>query len=246
MKFFHQDKFKKLPDAILFDLDNTLYEYEPAHQSAQNAVKSKMIQMFSISTEDFDKLIIDAKKYTKDRLEGTASSHSRLLYFQQMLEIMGTGSQVLYALDFEQTYWRTFLAHSKLFEGVSEFLEEIRIFEIPIAIVTDLTAQIQFRKILYFNLDHHFDHIVTSEEAGCEKPCKTIFTLALNKLSVPESANVWMIGDHPAKDIQGAGDAVGAITLQKIHKAVIAGQADASFNHYDELTKLIKSLAEKE
>ena len=30
-------------------------------------------------------------------------------------------------------------------------------------IVTDLTAQIQFRKIVYFGLDHYFDHMVTSE-----------------------------------------------------------------------------------
>ena len=54
-------------------------------------------------------------------------------------------------------------------KGFSELLEEIRLLEIPIAIVTDMTAQIQFRKILYFNLDYYFDHVVTSEEAGCEK-----------------------------------------------------------------------------
>ena len=245
MKIFAQDKFKELPDAILFDLDNTLYEYQPAHLAAQNAVKNKMIQMFSLSNEDFDTIITQAKKYTKDRLEGTASSHSRLLYFQRMLEIMGTGSQLLYALDFEQTYWRTFLAHSELFDGVSELLEEIRLLEIPIAIVTDLTAQIQFRKILYFNLDYYFDYIVTSEEAGAEKPSETIFQLALNKLNVQESAATWMIGDHPDKDIRGAHNAIGAITLQKIHEGVVPGQADASFNHYSKLTKLIRELSDQ-
>ena len=245
MEFLTQDKFKKLPDAIFFDLDNTLYNYNPAHQSARGAVKNKMIQMFALSDGDFDELVARAKEYTKERLEGTASSHSRLLYFQRMLEIMGTGSQLLYALDFEQTYWRAFLAHAKLFEGVPELLEEIRLLEIPIAIVTDMTAQIQFRKILYFNLDHYFDHVVTSEEAGCEKPCETIFKLTLKKLNMQENATVWMIGDHPDKDISGAHNAIDAITLQKIHDGVVPGRADASFKHYGQLVKFVRELSEK-
>ena len=245
MEFLTQDKFKKLPDAIFFDLDNTLYDYNPAHRSAQSAVKNKMIQMFTLSARDFDELIAKAKEYTKGRLEGMASSHSRLLYFQRMLEMMGTGSQLLYALDFEQTYWRTFLSHAKLFEGVSELLEEIRLLEIPIAIVTDMTAQIQFRKILYFNLDYYFDHVVTSEEAGCEKPCETIFELTLKKLNIQKNATVWMIGDHPDKDISGSRNAIGAITLQKIHDGVVPGQADASFNHYSQLIKFVRKLSER-
>ena len=245
MEFLTQEKFKKLPDAIFFDLDNTLYDYNPAHRAAQGAVKNKMIQMFALSGGDFDELVAKAKEYTKGRLGGTASSHSRLLYSQRMLEMMGTGSQLLYALDFEQTYWRTFLAHARLFEGVSELLEEIRLLEIPVAIVTDMTAQIQFRKILYFNLDYYFDHVVTSEEAGCEKPCETIFQLTLNKLSMREDATVWMIGDHPDKDISGARDTIGAITLQKIHDGVVPGRADASFRHYGRLVKFVRVLSGK-
>ena len=34
-------------------------------------------------------------------------------------------------------------------------------FSIPMVIVTDLTAQVQFRKIVYFGLDHRFDFVVT-------------------------------------------------------------------------------------
>ena len=245
MRFLSQDRFKKLPDAIFFDLDNTLYNYNPAHQSALNAVKNKMIQKFALSGEDFDKLLAKAKEYTKERLEGTASSHSRLLYFQKMLELMGTGSQLLYTLDFEQTYWRTFLAKAKLFEGVFELLEEIRLLEIPIAIVTDMIAQVQFRKILYFNLDYYFDCVVTSEEVGCEKPCEAIFKSTLKKLNMQEGATVWMIGDHPDKDISGARNAIGAITLQKVHDGVVLGQADAFFNHYSQIIKFITTLSAK-
>jgi putative hydrolase of the HAD superfamily len=51
-------------------------------------------------------------------------------------------------LDFEQTYWRTFFSNSVLFDGVKELLDDIRLLGIPAAIVTDLTAQIRFRKVV--------------------------------------------------------------------------------------------------
>ena len=170
IKFFSKERFNRLPDAILFDTDNTLYPYAPAHAAAQRAVREKVVNTFSIKPDDFDKAFNDARQQVKTRLKHSAASHSRLLYMQRMLEIMGLGSQVLLALDFEQTYWRTFLSNAILFDEVKELLDDLRLLAIPTAIVTDLTAQIQFRKVVYFGLDHYFDYIVTSEEAGFDKP----------------------------------------------------------------------------
>jgi putative hydrolase of the HAD superfamily len=67
---------------------------------------------------------------------------------QRMLEILGLGSQVLWSLDLENTYWRTFLTNSRLFDNIKELLDDIRLLGIPTAIITDLTAQIQFRNIV--------------------------------------------------------------------------------------------------
>ena len=55
------------------------------------------------------------------------------------------------ALDFEQTYWRSFLSSSKLFSNVKDFLDDLRSASIKMAVITDLTAQIQFRKLVYWN-----------------------------------------------------------------------------------------------
>jgi putative hydrolase of the HAD superfamily len=149
MKIFNPDRLCCLPDAILFDTDNTLYPYDPAHIAAQNAVRDKVISTLAIKPDDFDKAVKAARQQVKSRLINTAASHSRLLYMQRMLEILGLGSQVLLALDFEQTYWRTFLSQAILFDEVKELLEDIRLLGIPTAIVTDLTAQIQFRKVVF-------------------------------------------------------------------------------------------------
>ncbi|MBV7455087.1 HAD family hydrolase [Acidovorax sp. sif1233] len=245
MKIINNGRFDRLPDAILFDTDNTLYPYEPAHFAAQQAIRQKAAKSFSISADDFDKAFSQARSEVKERLKNTASSHSRLLYLQRMLEIMGLGSQVLLALDFEQTYWRTFLSNAILFDEVKELLDDIRLLGIPTAIVTDLTAQIQFRKVVYFGLDHYFDYIVTSEEAGFDKPHEAPFEIALQKMR-PKGACIWMIGDSAINDIQGAREKINAVTLQKIHHGVKVGEglaeADATFGEFSELRHLLRKI----
>ncbi|MDF0733634.1 HAD family hydrolase [Pseudomonas entomophila] len=248
MKIFAPERFNRLPDAILFDTDNTLYPYDPAHSAAQQAVRDKVVNTFSIKPEVFDNAFKEARQQVKTRLKHTASSHSRLLYLQRMLEIMGLGSQVLLALDFEQTYWRTFLSNAVLFDEVKDLLDDLRLLGIPTAIVTDLTAQIQFRKVVYFGLDHYFDYIVTSEEAGFDKPHEAPFQIALEKMR-PVGECIWMIGDNPVNDIRGARQKINAVTLQKIHSGSSLGEGentpDASFKSFSVLRKFIANLGDK-
>lgn len=245
MKIYNRHRFSRLPDAFLFDTDNTLYSYKPAHTAAQNAVREKVSITFSISHEAFDDAFNVARDQVKARLRHTASSHSRLLYLQKMLEIMGLGSQVLLALDFEQTYWRTFLSNAILFDGIKDLLDDIRLLGIPSAIVTDLTAQIQFRKVVYFGLDNYFDYIVTSEEAGFDKPHESPFKIAIEKMR-PKGDCIWMIGDNPVNDIRGAREKINAVTLQKIHDDTPVGinenAPDAAFREFSELRRLISEI----
>lgn len=248
MQLLNPEKFQQVPDAILFDTDNTLYPYNPAHDAAMTAVRDKVIRTFSIEPVQFDAAFSQARKEIKNRLRYTASSHSRLLYLQRMLEIIGLGSQVLLALDFEQTYWRTFLSNAILFDDVKELLDDVRLAGIPTAIVTDLTSQIQFRKIVYFGLDHYFDYIITSEEAGYDKPHPAPFQIALEKMN-PKGNCIWMVGDNPVNDIQGGRDTIGAVTLQKVHEGIDVGvgptQPDAVIKDFSELRKLLKNVLEQ-
>ena len=76
---------------------------------------------------------------------------------------------------------------------------------IPICCLTDLTAEIQFRKVLKLKLENNIKYIVTSEEVGIEKPNKKMFQSALEKLKL-NSEQVIMIGDSAEQDIFGAED----------------------------------------
>ena len=234
----------KQPKAVIFDTDNTLYPYDPAHKAATHAVEEKVVKMLGINKEEFTRSFNEARKEIKGRLGSVASSHSRLLYMQVAIEKLGLQTRILLTLDLEKTYWRTFLNNCKLFPGVLDFIHILKSKGIATANITDLTAQIQFRKLIYFGLDELFDYVVTSEEAGRDKPNRQPFKIALDKLKVvPE--RVWMIGDNSSSDILGA-NKMGIISIQKKHSSVKVEKcgiksADFVFERYDEIFKLIES-----
>ena len=235
--------FSKMPQAIIFDTDNTLYAYNIPHQQAMKAVNHKACKLLVVTPNEFNFAYEQARDQIKKHLGMTASSHSRLLYFQRTIEILGMKTQLLMTLDLEQTYWRTFLGACEIFPGVQDFVQDVRTAGIRTAIVTDLTAQIQFRKIIYFGLDNYFDYVVTSEEAGADKPAKAPFEIALDKLKV-DPENCWMIGDNPHADIAG-GRMLNIVTIQKRHDGVVVPQgdeaADAVFDDFSDLRSLLQS-----
>jgi putative hydrolase of the HAD superfamily len=159
---YDQSRFQHLPHVVLFDLDNTFYAYDPAHAAAFQAVCAKVTNTFSIPHATVTAAYDHARTQVKQKLHHTGASHNRLLYMQAMLEYMGLGSQILLSLNFEQTYWRTFFSHAILFNHVKELRDDLRLSSISTAVVTDLTTQIQFRKLVYFGLDSYFNFIVTS------------------------------------------------------------------------------------
>ena len=240
LKILNPNKNLIKPSAVLFDTDNTLYEYEPANKKATKAVGEKLENLLGINEEEFKNKYKQAKIEIKEQLGKTASSHSRLLYFQRLLEILGLKAQLLIALDLEQTFWRTFLDNAPLFNGVREIFIALKKENIPIGIVTDLTSHIQLRKLTYFGLEDVFDAVVTSEEVGADKPDIKVFKLALKKLNLISNRNIWMVGDNCHADIYG-GKKINAITIQKIHRGVKIGtnetEPDIIFDNFNHLNK---------
>lgn len=231
-----------LPKAIIFDTDNTLYPYLPAHIQAARAVEEKVEKQLGINKDVFRSAFLEARQEIKNRLGNVASSHSRLLYLQRTIEKLELGTRILTTLDLEQTYWRTFLSNCKLFPGVLDFIHLLKSKGVVTANITDLTAQIQFRKLVYFGLDEFFDYVVTSEEAGADKPDNRPFEVALEKLKI-DSRDIWMIGDDPMADMVGAGE-MGIKKVQKIHDNIEVrdhgiGKPDLIFSNYGELISMI-------
>ena len=183
------------PTAIVFDLDNTLYEYLPADRAGREAVYSYFQDKLKISPQASKGAWDTAKEITKKMNASQAAQHSRLVYAQHSLRILAYEGHPTLALEIEELYWSNFLANVEIFPDVQETLTLLRFNKIPIVLVTDLTSQIQLRKLLHLRLEKEFDVVVTSEMVGCEKVDLIPFRFALEGLSLASRKHVWFVGD---------------------------------------------------
>lgn len=125
-----------------------------------------------------------------------------MLYMQRFLEIIGEKPAVE-AIALYNLYWNAMFENMRTFDYVIPFMEQLKKSKIMIGILTDLTAHIQHKKLAHMGLSEYVDIMVTSEEAGREKPSEAVFELIIKKSGVLPW-ELLMIGDSYEKDIKGA------------------------------------------
>ena len=222
--------------ALLLDIDNTLYDYNSTHAIAKKSVVDFYKTQFNIDETIISKAYDKARKKVHIELSETAASHNRLLYFQKMCEILKL-NPLENSLQIYNIYWDTFLENIKPFDKIYELLEK---YKGHICLVTDLTAHIQYRKIQKLKLDKYCHQIVTSEEAGKEKPHPYMFMQALQKLDL-KASEVCMIGDSLKKDIFGATNlGIDSIWFNHENKQENYNQTTIQeVNKFDEILELV-------
>lgn len=189
-------------ECVVFDLDNTLYDYDYCNELAIESLAGFACKRFDIARNCFDAAFNRARTRVKEQLGEVGASHNRMLYMQTFLEEIGH-NPVQGALELYDVYWEKMLEKMRLFEYVTPLMVELQKRRVKIGVLTDLTTHIQHRKIIKLGIDGYVDVLVTSEEAGQEKPSIKIFDLMIKKTGLrPE--DMLMVGDSQVKDIEGA------------------------------------------
>lgn len=191
-------ELKKLK-GILFDLDNTLYDYSPCNYEGEKAAIKFLSEELALSASKTMRLYKEARTYVHEQLKNTAASHSRLLYCHKLIELATGSSEPVLARKASQIFWESFLNNMRPRSDVIRLLKYIKQNSIKMAIVTDLTTDIQIRKMEKLKIPQYIDVLVTSEEVGIEKPNPKIINFALNKLNLKKK-EVMLIGDSLEKD----------------------------------------------
>jgi putative hydrolase of the HAD superfamily len=189
------------PGALLVDLDDTLYDYAPADARARRAVFAEVARLTGIDADAAQAFFRSSRAHVKARLGHTGAAHSRLLY---LLDLAHDGRVPLSRVaDLEALFWREYMRDLHLKPFARELLDGFRREGGKVAIVTDLTVDVQLRKLEALDLFRSIDAIAVSEEVGADKPDARIFELAAKRLGVPLATCV-VVGDHPDKDGEGA------------------------------------------
>jgi len=190
---------------ILIDLDGTIYDYEAAHKKALQNCNSAFSNDFpdTLSSEEFYMQYREKRDNVASRLSPQGACRSRFFAFQELFEEIKIPQAFNKALEYETLYWQSLIDNMELNKDAEWFLKICKERNIRICIVTDMQAHFQVQKLQKLKVDHLIDYLVTSEEAGKEKPHPEIFLLALAKLDL-QINNVIMIGDNQIKDIEVA------------------------------------------
>ncbi|WP_435064481.1 HAD family hydrolase [Halobaculum sp. EA56] len=208
-------------DAVLFDLDDTLYPYAPCDEAGRRAAfETYRDRGGDLDADAFEARRRRARRATKREVGGTASAHSRHIYYKRLAEGLPGAFDADLARALGDAYWDAFLAEMTAFDDALDTLDALAEGGVDVAVVTNLTTRIQLRKLARLGVDGRLDTLVTSEEVGREKPAAPVFTTALARLG-RTPAETLVVGNSPANDIEG-GNAVGATT------ALFNGPADAT------------------
>lgn len=225
---------------ILFDLDNTLYEYDPCNNYALEVVFKEISKNHKVSHDDLHKLYNFSRSEVKKSIPYQASSHSRLLYLKTLLEKISNPVNPCLVIQYEKIYWDAFFNKMSLFEGVVDCLKYLQANNIKVGLITDLNLRIQLKKIDKLNIFKYFHKIVTSEEVGIEKPSPIIFEHMLKSLGVL-SSEACMVGDNLERDIKGA-DRLGIYTILKSNKVSSDMHVKETFNDFKELKNIFEKI----
>jgi putative hydrolase of the HAD superfamily len=192
------------PRAVLFDLDDTLFDHEQAARSALTRVHG----------------MLDA--FTEWQFDAFAQAHSRVLE-ELHLEVLAGGRTVdeareerfrrLFAAtgahdDPERVrttavaYRDAYLAARRPVEGALALLAALRP-HVRIAVVSNNLLAEQQGMMRLCGFDSYVDALVVSEAVGVAKPDPAIFAHALAAVAC-EAAEAVMVGDSWPADLEGA------------------------------------------
>ncbi len=186
---------------ITFDLDNTLWDVEPALLRAEQAQRDWLLQHRpgSIEHHDHDSLWEFKKRVWK--------RHPELVHHVSQMRI-----RMLYELQWAAGYCDADCERGAT-AAFAAFLEErhkVELYEEALEVLRELAGQYRLGALTNGNADiyktdagEYFDFAFLAEEIGASKPAPDMFQAALAQTGV-EPRQIVHVGDNPEHDILGA------------------------------------------
>lgn len=189
---------------ITFDLDNTLWDVEPALLRAEDAQQEWLLQNRPGSVETFDhEALFEFKKSVWKR-------HKHLAHNVTAMRI-----QTLFELQALAGYSET-EAREGAQQAFNVFLQErhkVKLYEEALEVLEHLAGKYTLGALTNGNADiyktdaaEYFDFAFLAEDIGASKPHPDMFLAAIER-SGAEPREIAHVGDDPDHDVRGAREA---------------------------------------
>ena len=187
---------------ILFDLDNTLLDF---NQAERKALTRTLLQL-GIPPEE-----ATLKRYSQLNLaqwklleQGKITrSQVKIRRYQLLFDEMGVDCS---AEEAAQIYERFLGVGHYFIDGAEDLLESL-FPDYRLYLVTNGSASVQKGRLQSAKIERFFRGIFISEEIGFDKPNKAFFDYCFSQIPDFERAETILVGDSLSSDIQGGKNA---------------------------------------
>ena len=228
--------------AILFDVDDTLYNREKAQYLVLDKIVEKLPQVFGKLSKD---RILEAF-LESDRISETDWEAGRhmddIRDYRSKLFLNALNISTDYAGQITDAYLREYPYINAPVEGAEELVKTAsRRFKT--GVISNSMPDVQYQKIKTLGMQDYFSCIVLATEIGLKKPDPRIFLHTAKQLQLPPGKCLY-IGDNYENDIVGAKGA-GMKTCwfhRKNMKTESSFQADYMIENLEEAVRIIECL----
>ncbi|MEI8134120.1 MAG: HAD family hydrolase [bacterium] len=191
--------------AILFDIDDTLYDHTYHVHTAVSAIQTEYEFLLDKPIELLTKLSHEfLEEVHALLLKGELTlEEARFLRWQKFLDQFGVSD--LNPTVVGDRYLKAYYEAERVVPGSHELLSLLS-KDFKIGVVSNNLLVEQMNKLNRLGLSQYIDFFAISEEVGVAKPDKKIFEVALERGAVNADEAI-MIGDSWMNDVVGAIDA---------------------------------------
>ena len=215
--------------AVLFDLDDTLFDHRGCARDALQAVQAGHACFREMAFAELERtharfLEELHREVMIGRVPLEAAREER---FRRLFAAAGLTAGDGLARIAAVTYRERYTGARRAVAGAAEVLRLVRA-RARVGIVSNNLLEEQRDKLRVCGLDGFVDELVVSEEAGAAKPDPAIFALALQRLGCAAGEAV-MVGDSWPADIAGArASGIRAIWFNPSREPVPDGEANVA------------------
>jgi putative hydrolase of the HAD superfamily len=190
--------------AVLFDLDDTLFDHRQCARSALAGVRGMHAAFRAVEEPQLEAAhAVILEELHLEVLAGRLDiDAARIERFRRLYERAGIEADDDLAVRTAHAYRDHYIQARAPIDGAIPLLEAVR-RHAQVVVVSNNLLKEQQAKMRTCGLDQYVDVLVVSEEAGVSKPEPGIFMLALDRARVT-AAEAVMIGDSWANDVEGA------------------------------------------
>ncbi len=223
--------------AILFDLDDTLWPVAPVIQHAEQTLQNWIAQHYPAVSQAYDLAAWRQRRHALIATDPRFSYDLWALRLTLLTQVFAEFGIPAYAAEQAMAVFAHARNQVEFYPDVPDGLQNLaKLFRLG-------SVSNGFADLHAIGLAHHFEVMLAAHQVGCAKPAPEIFCQALRKLSLSPEQIVF-VGDDVLLDVAGA-QAVGMQTAwmrrhpatQPAHPEI---RADFEIQNLHDLLKLLQ------